>query len=183
VLACIGTFYLSVNIQDDLNSATAAPAVANQTRGNPCSKNTRRIHHVTSVSRAFRAIIAVSARHFNHSKASGIPCYPPARRISGDFEPQLKHLISNSPKTTLSQPLTRPRISPHCTMASLSMLRLTVRPATFTLLRPCTRSLRRAPAVAQSACARAAFSSSTLRRSAGHEDETFEEFSARYGSD
>ncbi|KAJ9617275.1 Cytochrome c oxidase subunit 6 [Cladophialophora chaetospira] len=65
-------------------------------------------------------------------------------------------------------------------MASLAMLRLTARPATSTLFRPCTRSLRRAPAIAQSVSARATFSSSAIQRSAGHEDETFEEFSARY---
>ncbi|OCT52465.1 Cytochrome c oxidase subunit 6, mitochondrial [Cladophialophora carrionii] len=65
-------------------------------------------------------------------------------------------------------------------MASLAVFRLTARPATSTLFRPCIRSLRRAPAIAQNVSARASFSSSAIQRSAGHEDETFEEFSARY---
>ncbi|ETI24492.1 hypothetical protein G647_03861 [Cladophialophora carrionii CBS 160.54] len=65
-------------------------------------------------------------------------------------------------------------------MASLAVFRLTARPATSNLFRPCIRSLRRAPAIAQNVSARASFSSSANQRSAGHEDETFEEFSARY---
>ncbi|KAI1615303.1 cytochrome c oxidase subunit VA [Exophiala viscosa] len=65
-------------------------------------------------------------------------------------------------------------------MASLSILRLTARPATSALFRPCTRSIRRAPALGQTLSARAPFSSTSIRKSAGHEDETFEEFSARY---
>ncbi|OAL33109.1 cytochrome c oxidase subunit 6, mitochondrial [Fonsecaea nubica] len=68
-------------------------------------------------------------------------------------------------------------------MASLAMFRLTARPATSAFLRPCTRSFKRAPAVTQSFSARSPFSSSAIQRSAGHEDETFEEFSARYGPD
>ncbi|KAI1622160.1 cytochrome c oxidase subunit VA [Exophiala viscosa] len=63
-------------------------------------------------------------------------------------------------------------------MASLSILRLTARPATSALFRPCTRSIRRAPALGQTLSARAPFSSTSIRKSAGHEDETFEEFSA-----
>ncbi|EXJ93660.1 cytochrome c oxidase subunit 5a [Capronia coronata CBS 617.96] len=65
-------------------------------------------------------------------------------------------------------------------MASLAILRLTARPATSTLFRPCAQSLRRAPAVAQSISARSPFSSTAIQRSGGHEEETFEEFSARY---
>ncbi|KIW99372.1 uncharacterized protein Z518_11360 [Rhinocladiella mackenziei CBS 650.93] len=65
-------------------------------------------------------------------------------------------------------------------MASISILRLTARPATSTLFRPCTRPFRRAPAIPQSVSARSPFSSTAIQRSAGHEDETYEEFSARY---
>jgi len=66
-------------------------------------------------------------------------------------------------------------------MASLSMLRLTARPATATFFRPCTRAaVRRAPGAVPSVVVRSPFSSSAVRKSAGHEDETFEEFSARY---
>ncbi|KAL6243441.1 Cytochrome c oxidase subunit 6 [Rhinocladiella similis] len=65
-------------------------------------------------------------------------------------------------------------------MASLPILRLAARPAASTLCRPCTRTIRRAPLVAQSISAKSAFSSSAVQRSSGHEEETFEEFSARY---
>ncbi|KAK5058674.1 Cytochrome c oxidase subunit 6 [Exophiala bonariae] len=63
-------------------------------------------------------------------------------------------------------------------MASLSILRLTARPVT-SVFRPCARSVRRAPVLAQSVNTRAPFSSTAARKS-GHEEETFEEFSARY---
>lgn len=62
-------------------------------------------------------------------------------------------------------------------MASLAMMRLSVRSATSSFTRPCTR---RAPIVAQTMAAKSPFSSSVARKSAGHEEETFEEFSARY---
>ncbi|KIW54232.1 hypothetical protein PV05_06603 [Exophiala xenobiotica] len=65
-------------------------------------------------------------------------------------------------------------------MASLSILRLAARPSASTLFRPCTRTIRRAPLVAQSISAKSPFSSTAVHRSSGHEDETFEEFSARY---
>ncbi|KAJ9616228.1 cytochrome c oxidase subunit 6, mitochondrial [Exophiala oligosperma] len=65
-------------------------------------------------------------------------------------------------------------------MASLPILRLAARPAASTLCRPCTRTIRRAPLVAQSLSAKSSFSSSAVQRSSGHEEETFEEFSARY---
>ncbi|KAK4938375.1 Cytochrome c oxidase subunit 6 [Elasticomyces elasticus] len=65
-------------------------------------------------------------------------------------------------------------------MASLTILRLTARPATSALFRPCTRSIRRAPAIGQAVSARSPFSSTSIRKSGGHEEETFEEFSARY---
>ncbi|KIW18705.1 cytochrome c oxidase subunit 6, mitochondrial [Exophiala spinifera] len=65
-------------------------------------------------------------------------------------------------------------------MASLPILRLAARPAASSLCRPCTRTIRRAPLVAQSVSAKSSFSSSAAQRSSGHEEETFEEFSARY---
>ncbi|KAL2423776.1 Cytochrome c oxidase subunit 6, mitochondrial [Exophiala dermatitidis] len=66
-------------------------------------------------------------------------------------------------------------------MASLAIFRFAARPATSTLFRPCAQPvLRRAPAAAQAVSARSPFSSSAIQQSAGHEDETFEEFSARY---
>merc|ERR1711977_352844 len=65
-------------------------------------------------------------------------------------------------------------------MASLSILRLAARPSASTLCRPCTRTIRRAPLVAQSISAKSPFSSTAVHRSSGHEEETFEEFSARY---
>ncbi|KAJ9494050.1 Cytochrome c oxidase subunit 6 [Exophiala xenobiotica] len=65
-------------------------------------------------------------------------------------------------------------------MASLSIFRLAARSSASTLCRPCTRTIRRAPLVAQSISAKSPFSSTAVHRSSGHEEETFEEFSARY---
>lgn len=85
--------------------------------------------------------------------------------------------ILSSPTTTTNN---NPSLIPACAMASLPILRLAARPAASTLCRPCTRTIRRAPLVAQSISAKSAFSSSAVQRSSGHEEETFEEFSARY---
>jgi len=89
------------------------------------------------------------------------------------------HLPGSEPQQTLLSSLLSFLDSP-CAMASLSILRLAARPSASTLFRPCTRTIRRAPLVAQSISAKSPFSSTAVHRSSGHEDETFEEFSARY---
>ncbi|ETN44164.1 uncharacterized protein HMPREF1541_10714 [Cyphellophora europaea CBS 101466] len=66
-------------------------------------------------------------------------------------------------------------------MASTTVFRLAAR-STSTLLRPCARPVFRAPSLAapKSLTQKSAFSSCAVRRSGGHEEETFEEFSSRY---
>lgn len=69
-------------------------------------------------------------------------------------------------------------------MASTSVLRLAVRPPISSCLRPAFKSIRRTPLPApavQSGCAKSAFSTTSVwKNQPGHEEETFEEFSARY---
>jgi hypothetical protein len=71
-------------------------------------------------------------------------------------------------------------------MASTSVIRLAARPPISSCLRPAFRSIRRAPLPApavQSGCAKSAFSTTSVwKNQPGHEEETFEEFSARYMS-
>jgi hypothetical protein len=71
-------------------------------------------------------------------------------------------------------------------MASTSVIRLAARPPLSSCLRPAFRSVRRAPlplAAAQSGCAKLAFSTTSVKKNQpGHEEETFEEFTARYMS-
>jgi hypothetical protein len=71
-------------------------------------------------------------------------------------------------------------------MASTSVLRLAVRPPISSCLRSAFKSTRRAPLsvpAVQSGCAKSAFSTTSVwRNQPGHEEETFEEFSARYMS-
>jgi hypothetical protein len=71
-------------------------------------------------------------------------------------------------------------------MASTSVLRLAVRPPISSCLRPAFKSIRRTPLPApavQSGCAKSAFSTTSVwKNQPGHEEETFEEFSARYMS-
>lgn len=66
-------------------------------------------------------------------------------------------------------------------MASTTFFRLAARNTT-TFARPCARPIFRAPTLAtpKSIAQKSAFSSCAVRRSGGHEEETFEEFSARY---
>lgn len=67
-------------------------------------------------------------------------------------------------------------------MASANLLRLAARQSSSALYRSSYRPLTRTPALAspsQFLLNRSPFSSCAVRRS-GHEDETFEEFSARY---
>jgi hypothetical protein len=64
-------------------------------------------------------------------------------------------------------------------MASATMLRVAIRQSTSSFLRPATRPLARAATVTR-APLKPQFSSCAIRRSGGHEEETFEEFSDRY---
>jgi hypothetical protein len=88
-----------------------------------------------------------------------------------------------SPHHSLCRTAARRRFRQRRTMASTSIFRLAARAPVSTVFKPALRSFRQAPLVAsqvQSGCARSAFSTSLRRTSAGHEEETFEEFSARY---
>ena len=71
-------------------------------------------------------------------------------------------------------------------MASTSVIRLAARPPISSCLRPAFRSIRRAPLPApavQSGWAKSTFSTTSVwKNQPGHEEETFEEFSARYMS-
>lgn len=71
-------------------------------------------------------------------------------------------------------------------MSSSSVIRLVTRPSITACLRPAFRPIRRAPLPAlavQAGCGKSAFSTTSVKKSQpGHEEETFEEFSARYVS-
>jgi hypothetical protein len=71
-------------------------------------------------------------------------------------------------------------------MASTSVIRLAARPPISSCLRPAFRSIRRAPlpvSAVQPGYAKSAFSTTSVKKNQpGHEEETFEEFTARYTS-
>ncbi|KAF7506457.1 Cytochrome c oxidase subunit 6 [Endocarpon pusillum] len=68
-------------------------------------------------------------------------------------------------------------------MAATSVLRFSARTPTTAFFRPALRPARRAPVATLATSlgsAKAGFGSTSARRSSGHEEETFEEFTARY---
>jgi hypothetical protein len=82
---------------------------------------------------------------------------------------------------TLLSATTRSSIADPFDMASATVFRLAAR-STSAAIRSSARPnfLARIPAAPRSVAPKSAFSSCAIRRSGGHEEETFEEFSARY---